>query len=224
MGYSTYFYEQAGLATANAFTMSMAQFALGAIGTISSWFLMRLYGRRTLYLAGEILMSIILLIIGFLGIISHSNLNAQWAVGSMLLIYTFTYDATVGPVCYSLVAELSSTRLRAKTIVLARNLYNIAGIVTNVITPRMLNPSAWNWGAKAGFFWAASCFICFIWTFFRLPEPKGRTYGELDILFERRISARKFKCTPVDPFMTHHARRQSVVSIDEKGGFPYEKS
>lgn len=39
-----------------------------------------------------------------------------------------------------------------------------------------------------------------IWTYFRLPEPKGRSYGELDILFDKRIPARKFKTTHVDEF------------------------
>jgi SP family general alpha glucoside:H+ symporter-like MFS transporter len=217
MGYSTYFYEQAGLATDNAFTLSMAQFALGAVGTIFSWFLMVWFGRRTLYLAGQIVMCILLVVIGGLGIISRTNTAAQWVIGSMLLIYTLTYDATVGPVCYSLVAELSSTRLRAKSIVLARNLYNVVGIVTNIITPRMLNPTAWNWGAKAGFFWAGTCFLCFIWSYFRLPEPKGRTYGELDILFERKVSARKFKSTIVDPFLPTHIRRESIAALEEKG-------
>jgi SP family general alpha glucoside:H+ symporter-like MFS transporter len=218
MGYSTYFYVQAGLAIDNAFTLSMAQFALGAIGTLSSWVLMRWYGRRALYLAGQALMSSILLIIGFLGIISRHNTAAQWAIGSMLLLYTFIYDATVGPVCYSLVSELSSTRLRAKTIVLARCLFNITGIITNVITPRMLNPTAWDWGAKAGFFWALCCFICLVWTYFRLPEPKGRTFGELDILFEQQVPARKFEATVVDPFMTPTARRESLVQTGEMIG------
>ncbi|GLI80317.1 hypothetical protein PoHVEF18_008670 [Penicillium ochrochloron] len=200
MGYSTYFYEQAGMATSNAFTMSMALYALGAIGTISSWPMMSRYGRRTLYVGGLGCMMILLLIIGFLGIISKKSVPAQWAVGSLLLIYTFFYDATVGPICYSLVSELSSTRLRTKTIVLARNLYNICGLITNIITPRMLNPSAWDWGAKAGFFWAGMCFLCLLWAFFRLPEPKGRTYAELDLLFEQRVPARKFSSTRVDPF------------------------
>ncbi len=79
-------------------------------------------------------------------------------------------------------------------------MYNIVGIATNIITPRMLNPTAWNWGAKSGFFWAGMCLLCTLWTFFRLPEPKDRTYGELDVLFEQRISARKFKHTKVDQF------------------------
>jgi len=216
MGYSSYFYEQAGMSTANSFTMTMGQFSLGAIGTMFSWLLMQWFGRRTLYLAGEAIMCVFLLIIGCLGLIPKGNENVQWAIGSMLLLYTFTYDATVGPVCYSLVAEISSTRLRAKTIVLARNLYNVLGLVTNVLMPRQLNPSAWNWGAKSGFFWAVSCALCIVWTYFRLPEPKGRTYGELDVLFEQGVSARKFKAAKVDPFMSVSGRRESIAMSAEE--------
>jgi len=53
MGYSTYFYEQAGLNTSYAFDLSWCQYALGAIGTILSWFLMPRFGRRTLYVWGQ---------------------------------------------------------------------------------------------------------------------------------------------------------------------------
>ncbi|KAG6037552.1 hypothetical protein E4U41_004923 [Claviceps citrina] len=202
MGYSTMFYQRAGMAVENSFDMSLGQYALGAAGTICSWFLMSRFGRRTLYLGGQSIMAVLLFVIGCTALAGRLNAGVQWAIGTMLLVYTFTYNATVGPVCYSLVAELTSTRLRTKSVVLARNSYNIMAIVTNIITPRMLNPSAWNWGAKAGFFWAGTCLLCTAWTFFRLPEPKGRTYAELDILFENKVSARNFKSTAVGRFVT----------------------
>lgn len=63
------------------------------------------------------------------------NKGASWAVGSLLLVFTLIYDFTVGPVCYAIVAETSSTRLRQKTIVLARMLYNIVGIINNFLLP-----------------------------------------------------------------------------------------
>ncbi|KAK5017719.1 hypothetical protein LTR39_001384 [Cryomyces antarcticus] len=75
----------------------------------------------------------------------------------------------------------------------------------------MLNPTAWDWGPKAAFFWVGVCFLCLIWTYFRLPEPKGRSYGELDVLFERKISARRFKSTVVDPFTG-----DTLVPVDSK--------
>jgi MFS transporter, SP family, general alpha glucoside:H+ symporter len=107
---------------------------------------------------------------------------------------------SIGTVAYIVVAEIPSRRLLSKTIVLGRIIYNCQGIVNGVITPYMLNPNAWNWRAKAGFLWACTSLICFTWAFFRLPEAKGRTYAELDLLFEQKVPARKFRTAVVDPF------------------------
>ena len=87
----------------------------------------------------------------------------------------------------------------------------------------MLNPTAWNWGAKTGFFWAGICGLLFAWTFFRLPEPKGRTYGELDILFENKVSARKFAKTDATQFHGETIRLPSVSESIERKGSVEEK-
>lgn len=214
MGFSIFFFERAGLTAQGAFDMGMGQYALGAVGTMASWWLMNWIGRRTLYCWGLAILTVILLVVGGLGVPKLvENGPLGWAVGACILIYTFVYDLTIGPVCYSLVAELSSTRLKAKSIVLARNFYNIAGLINNELTPNMLSVSAWDWGAKAGFFWAGICFLCWVWTYFRLPEPKGRTYGELDVLFENGVSARKFATTTVDQFSSDH---MEVVEDDSE--------
>jgi SP family general alpha glucoside:H+ symporter-like MFS transporter len=200
MGYSTYFFQQAGLSDADAFSMSLGQYAIGGVGVFVAWTLIPRVGRRTLYVCGDFAMVILLVIIGGIGCVKQGNVGAQWGIGAMLLVFACTYNITVGPICYAIVAEIPSTRLRQKTVVLARNFYNLASIVGNVLTPRMLNPGAWNWGAKAGFFYAGTCFCCFLWAFFRLPEAKGRTYGELDVLFERRVAARQFSSTVVESY------------------------
>jgi len=216
MGYSAYFFQQAGLSVNSSFDFSISLYAVAMIGVVISWFLMGRMGRRTLYLSGLTAMFIILLVIGFASLAPAKDKGVSWAIGSLLLVYTLFYDITVGTVAFSIVAEIPSSRLRTKSIVLARNLYNVVGIVNGVITPYMLNPSAWDWRGKAGFFWAGSCFLCLVWTYFRLPEPKGRTYGELDILFERKISARKFKETIVDPFGSDDVIREKEAPAEAK--------
>ncbi|EXJ95243.1 MFS transporter, SP family, general alpha glucoside:H+ symporter [Capronia coronata CBS 617.96] len=210
IGWGTYFMIQAGLDESDAYSLGVGQSAMGFCGTVLSWFLMPHFGRRTLYLWGQVGMFIILMIIGGLGVPSLST-SVGWASGALILILTFIYDFTVGPVCYSLVAEIPSTRLRIKTVVLARNVYNIMGIVIGTLQPRMMNPTAWNWRGKTCFFWGGLNLLGLVWTYFRLPEPKGLTYAELDVLFENHVSARKFKTVKVDPF-----RSDNLVVIPDE--------
>ncbi|KAJ6124162.1 hypothetical protein N7471_011479 [Penicillium samsonianum] len=200
--YSTYFLKQAGLDSANSYAFAMGQYGINMVGVFGSWFLMTLgIGRRTLYLYGLCGLCTMLLVMGFLGLVPKDHKNqSSLATGSMMLIWALFYQLTVGTVCFSLVAELSTRRLQIKTVVLGRNLYNIVAIVCGVLTPYMLNPGAWNWGNYAGFFWGGICFLCIIYTYFRVPEPRGRSFAELDLLFERGVSARKFATTQVDVF------------------------
>lgn len=170
------------------------------IDVILSWFGMSRFGRRTLFVGGLAVMGVILLIIGFVALAPPAAKGPNFAIGSLLLIWTLCYDITVGTITYSIVTEMPSSRLRTRTVALGRCLYNIIGIMNGIITPRMLNPSAWNWKGKAGFFYGGLCLLCWIWSFFRLPEPKGRTYGEMEALFELGVSARKFKSTTIQLF------------------------
>ncbi|BCR96443.1 putative MFS alpha-glucoside transporter [Aspergillus luchuensis] len=221
--YSTYFLEQAGLSTDNAYAFAMGQYGINMVGVFGAWFLMSIgLGRRTLYLYGLCGLCVMLFVMGFLGLVPKEHKSqAALATGSMMIVWALFYQLTVGTVAYSLVAELSTRRLQIKTVVLGRNLYNIVAIVCGVLTPYMLNPGAWNWGNYAGFFWGGICFLCIVYTFFRVPEPNGRSFAELDLLFERGVSARKFAQTQVDVFdetMEHgtvdHYQTEKTVAAD----------
>ncbi|KIY00561.1 uncharacterized protein Z520_03224 [Fonsecaea multimorphosa CBS 102226] len=191
-GFAAYFYEQAGFDTADSFNLAVGMYGGAICAGILAWVGMRKIGRRTLYLGGLVGSLIILIVTGIVGTFKETD-STSWALGSLIIVLTFVYDFTVGPVCYVLVAEIPSSRLRVKTVVIARVAYNIVSIITNVITPRMLNPSAWDWKGKSCFFFAGTTLLCLVWCWFRLPEPMGLTYMELDILFEKKAKASKFK-------------------------------
>ena len=72
-----------------------------------------------------------------------------------------------------------------------------------VIVPKMLSPTEWNWAGNTGFFFAGLTAVLAVFMFFMLPECKDRTYAELDVLFENKVSARKFHKTNVDQFSGH---------------------
>ena len=191
-GYSAYFFVQAGLPTDHAFDLSVGMYGAGIAGGLVAWFLMRGLGRRTLYMWGSFACATALTTAGIVGFFPTAP-GASWLLGGLIVTNTFIYDSTIGPVCYSLVAEIPSTRLRVKTVVLARVVYNIGSLITNVLLAKMLNPTAWDFKGKSCLCFGLVSFLCSIWCYFRLPEPKGLTYMELDIMFEKDIAARKFK-------------------------------
>lgn len=72
----------------------------------------------------------------------------------------------------------------------------------------MLSPEEWNWGGRCGLFFLGTNLISTLYCYFRLPETKGRTYGELEILFSDKVPARKFasirvdgECNPITPWL-----------------------
>ena len=96
------------------------------------------------------------------------------------------------PVIFAVVSEIPSSLLRSKSVAIARFTYAVFNIGATVLTSYQLNPSAWAWGAKAGFFWGIACFLGLLFTYFVVPEAKDKTIAELDLLFEKKVSARKF--------------------------------
>lgn len=77
----------------------------------------------------------------------------------------------------------------------------LTGILFNYTVPLMLSNQNAGWGQKTGLFFAGTTAVYLIPCFFLFPETKGRTYAELDELFERGVPAWKFATTKT----THNA-------------------
>jgi SP family general alpha glucoside:H+ symporter-like MFS transporter len=217
-GYSAYFLQKAGVSDKHSYSFALGQYSINIVGVFGAWALMAwVITRRRLYVGGLCGLCVALFVMGFLGLVPESKGDAgPMATGAMMIIWAAFYQLTVGTVCYSLVAEMSTRRLQIKTVVLGRNLYNVVGIICNVLTPYMLNTDAWNWGNFAGFFWGGSCFLSLIYAYFRIPSCDNRSFAEIDMLFERKVPARKFATTKVDPFEIHldEKRHASISHVE----------
>ncbi|KAJ3958325.1 hypothetical protein N0V92_005088 [Colletotrichum tropicale] len=199
-GTPTYFFVQAGLSTSISFQMSVGGLGIASVGTIVAWGLLHMCGRRTLYLWGLGLLTLILVVVGSISAGAPNSDAANYGQAGMMLGWLAVYYLTVGPICYAIISEVSSTRLRNKSVCLSRITYYVAQIICNVINPYMLNPTAGGWKGKTAFFWGGCAFVFFIWTYFRLPETKGKTFEELDILFARGVKASDFASYKVDAY------------------------
>lgn len=204
----SYFFTTAGMSADHAYQLNLGGTAIAFLGTILSWFLIAHFGRRTLYVSGQAILVVTLFLIGIINSASSAK-NAIWVEAAFCIFWLFIYSMTVGPIAYAIVSETSSVRLRPLTVSLARTTYQIVNIISQVIEPYFMNPTAWNASGKTGFFWGGTALLTLIWAYFRLPEPSGRTYEEMDILFARKVSARKFSSAHVDAYETQIAARET---------------
>ncbi|KAJ5618428.1 MFS maltose permease [Penicillium herquei] len=204
------FRQQVGIETLGLLPESGFQFLFGFLGGVGSWVLISVSGRRRLHIFGLTGLFLSLVILGSLGFAPSSDEAAKGAMEFFHSVLICFFDFIIGPVTWALVSELPSTRLKAKTMALARVLWNISNIAVHILSYSMMGVKAWNWGAKTAYFWAGICLCCLVWSYFRLPEPRGRAYKELDLLFERGVSARKFSETRVDATEAELQRMQGV--------------
>lgn len=215
--YATYFYELAGLKSINAYKMSVGQGGLHFIFTLAAIPLTTVVGRRRIYIWGIVWMGAMMFLIGFIALAPQTP-AVGYASSALFLSWFCCYEMTVGPIAYIVVGEVSATRLRAKTVGLARNAYNVSGLINYFVAPYILNPTKGNWKGKTGFLAGGLNILCLIWAYFRLPETKGRTYEELDILFAKGLKAREFKDYPVDVIGQETSETKGILQQLENRG------
>ncbi|KAK5116998.1 hypothetical protein LTR62_006719 [Meristemomyces frigidus] len=139
VGYATYFFTLAGLATDKAFDLSIGFLALGFVGTIFSWVLLVRFGRRIIYNVGLAILVALLLLIGILDCVPNyaNRPKVIWAQSALMLVWNFSYDFSVGPVCFVILCEVSATKLRSKTVAVATAVQAFLGIIMTIAIPQV---------------------------------------------------------------------------------------
>ncbi|RYC61164.1 hypothetical protein CHU98_g5047 [Xylaria longipes] len=179
INYGTYFFQQAGVGEQDAFYLG-----IGFLGQ---------FGRRRIFNIGLSICVILMFIIGILDTIPGRPSGVAWAESSLMLVWNGVYDLSVGPITFVILSECSATRVRSKTIAVATAVQAVLGIVMTVAIPYMINPDQANLQGKLGYYFGGLGALCLVWSYFRVPETKGRTFEELDVLFDKKVPAREFK-------------------------------
>ena len=76
------------------------------------------------------------------------------------------------------------------------SIFTVGSCANKLLTRKSIQGA--NLGGKCGYVWAGTAFFCLILAYFFVPEMKGRSYREIDILFNRHVPARKWKNTFID--------------------------
>lgn len=188
---------EAGVDSDRAFQLNLINACLQFIANIISLPVSGWWGRRTIYLWGTAVNITLLFLLGICASIPQNNAT-NYAQAVLGILISFVYAGALGPTTYTVIAETSSVRLRALSTGVGRAAYYVAEIPMIYLASQLLNPTGWDLAGKCGYVWGGTAVVCFLSAFFFLPELKDRTYRETDILFNRRIPARKFKSTVID--------------------------
>jgi SP family general alpha glucoside:H+ symporter-like MFS transporter len=194
---AVYFFQQAGMDVKMSFALGLITSALQTIMVMCSWILTTYLGRRTIYVWGSGINVVFLVALGIAASVGDSK-SANLAQASLGLIVSVLFTLGPAPASWVIIGETSAIRLRPLTTGVGRGAYYMVNIPCIFLSSYMLNPTGGNLGGKCGYVWGGTGFFCFIVAYFFLPEMKGRSYREIDILFKRKVPARQWTKTDVD--------------------------
>ncbi|KKY14257.1 putative mfs hexose transporter [Diplodia seriata] len=188
--YLAYFLTLAGID--DAFLITLISALCSLVSAALAFFLIERVGRRPQLLFGVCGMLGCLLVIGLLGFFGSGEVWNSRAVSAFCIVWAVLYYMSVGAVGWTIVGEISTARLRAKTTSLAAVSSSVFNMAWSIAIPYLVNAEKADLGAKCGliFFGFGLCFG--VAAFFSIPETKGKTFGELDALFAASTPSRKF--------------------------------
>lgn len=144
--YSTYYIQLAGYSTAMSFKLSIALQAAAMLGNICSWGLIDCVGRRSLTLWGTASLTLVLFSIG--GLATAATPKTITGAVALIITWAFFYAISIGSTAYTILTEVSTSRLRVKTIAIGIALQNISYTIWYFVLPYLFNPNHANLGAK----------------------------------------------------------------------------
>ncbi|KAG2360202.1 monosaccharide importer [Suillus spraguei] len=202
--YGITFFQSAGIN--NAFIINIIAGVVGTVMTIVGVQLIDRVGRRRLLLIGAIGMCVCEFIIAIVGVtvgqtktatingVASSvavNLTAQRVLIAFVYIYIAFFSISWGPVVWVITGEIFPLNIRAKAMSLSVASNWLWNFGIGYATPYLVDPTTTgingiktaHLGVKVFFIWGSTCLGCFFFTYFFIPEVKGLSLEQIDLLY-----------------------------------------
>jgi SP family sugar:H+ symporter-like MFS transporter len=199
--YGTTFFKSAGIT--NPFLVSVATNVINVAMTVPAILGADRVGRRRLLLIGAVGMCFCEYIVAIVGVtVSTENLAGQRVLIAFVCIYIAFFASTWGPIAWVVTAEIYPLAIRAKAMSLSTASNWLWNFAIAYATPYLVNdpnPAKGTVGAalhaKVFFIWGSTCFGCVLFTYFFIPETKGLSLEQVDLLYRNStvINSNKYR-------------------------------
>jgi len=209
--YGTTFFKQSGIA--NPFTITIATAVVNVGMTIPSLWAVDHVGRRRLLLIGAIGMLVCEFLVAIIGVtISVENQAGQKCLVAFVCIYIAFFASTWGPIPWVVTGEIYPLAVRAKAMSLSTASNWLWNFGIGYATPYIVNPEFGNLGPKVFFIWGSTCAGCFFFTYFCVPETKGLSLEQIDILYQNTTPIKSVSYR--DQLIAHnvHSANEDAIS------------
>jgi len=182
--YGTTFFKNSGIS--NPFTITIITNVVNVVMTIPGIWLVDKAGRRSLLLTGAAVMCVCEFIVAIIGLkIDSANVAGQRALISLVCIYIGAFAATWGPIAWVVTSEIYPLAIRAKSMSMSTASNWAVNFAIGYSTPYLVDVGPGKAGLRSNvfFIWGACCALCFLFTFFCIPETKGLSLEQVDQLY-----------------------------------------
>ena len=186
-----YFLNQTGLDSQTVLLLVQVGITVGVASALINVFFMSRFRQRPLMFFGVGLCVVMYLIMGIGGVLKQSR-TTLLMIGVALQFTSISYGPAVGA-SSAVAGEVSSSRLRAKTLGIGTAFSAVASTVWTIVMPYLFNQDQANLGGNIGWIFFGMGLLMLLVMYLDVPGTKGRTFEELDLMFTKRVPARHFE-------------------------------
>lgn len=182
--YAPTMFAQLGLSGPTSGLLATGVYGIvNCLATLPALFLIDKVGRRPLLMLGAAGTFTSLVIVG--GIIGGYGASlpdakvAGWVGIAFIYIYDIFFSFSFAPIGWVLPSEIFNLGSRSKAMAITTSATWMCNFIIGLVTPDMLETLGWG----TYIFFAAFALVAFVFTYFCVPETKGKSLEDMDLVF-----------------------------------------
>ncbi|OJJ38523.1 hypothetical protein ASPWEDRAFT_36172 [Aspergillus wentii DTO 134E9] len=187
--YTAVFLTELGIG--GPFSLTVIASCCTLAGTIAAPFVIDRVGRRPTALVGMSALFIIDAVAG--GLAFSADKSSTMTIAALSFVFNFFWASSFFSMSNLIPSEIATPKLRNHTMAYTVACAQTTAVITTLAVPQLTSADAANLGAKT-YLVFAGCMVCIlIFVYFFIPETRGRTFAEIDEMYDAKIPVWKWR-------------------------------